>query len=493
MSATLKDKLKKLSSDFTECENLTIILAAGHGKRIKSNTSKMLHTIWGVPTVERVKNAVVGGIGNTNVIIVVGIKALDVADSVGKSEKTAFILQEEQLGTGHAVREALNGVVIPKSVKYCYVIYADMGLIDVDSMKQFQHSFIKSKTDMMALTGIFEGNVKDNYYGRIVRAKEFTKSGKKSKYYGDVIEIKEHKDILSITGNYSVCYRNEEFEYTKEELLAILEYNTGIYGFKMPYLLKYINTLDTNNAQGELYITDLLAIFNQEGLSIGAVSPHKMYVVLGFNNKSVLKEMEDIARFNIYQKLKDIVSISDPNDFFIDEEIVENILEMDSRGELLDIYIGKGVRIEKGVKLNYGLYLHKDVMLCGNIEFGRNVTVYDGAHIATFKNQKMSIGDNVRILHGDSIQGHIEIGANTVIERGVNITGSDEHNTIIGKNVVIKGVSYIYGCRVDDSAYIESSALYQKHIKCIYDKNGDLIKVKFVFPEAEGKEAISQI
>ncbi len=256
----INKELEKLSGQYKEKENLSIILAAGHGKRIKSSNSKMLHSIWGKPTVEIVRKAMVEGIKNSNTAIVVGIKAVDVASSVGVHDNNKFVFQAEQNGTGHAVDIALKAIEITEKTKYCYIIYADMGLIDKEAIAEFKKAFIKSKTDMMILTSIFDGDKKDNYYGRIVRAKAATASGQKSKYEGFVIEIKEHKDILSLEGDYTVKYKDETFLFTKDELLSIAEYNTGVYGYKMEYLRKYIDKLKTNNAQKELYITDLIAI-----------------------------------------------------------------------------------------------------------------------------------------------------------------------------------------------------------------------------------------
>ena len=488
-----REELKKVSTTFSQNENLIIILAAGHGKRIKSSTSKMLHPIWGVPTVERVRHAMNSGIGDNNTIIVVGIKALEVASIVGIHENNSFVFQEEQNGTGDAVNIALKNVEIPKSTKYCYIIYADMGLIDSEAISQFKVSFVESNTDMMALTGIFEGDEKDNYYGRIIRTKEFTLDGTKSKYKDFVIEIKEHKDILALDKNYISKYKDETFEFTKSELLSIKEYNTGVYGFKIEYLQKYIDYLQTNNAQKELYITDLISIFNNENLSVGAVSPIKMYVVLGFNNKSVLKEMEDIARNNIYQKIKDIITIADKDDFFIADDVLENIIELDKKDKPLDIYIGKGVRIESGVSINYGLMLHENVILSGNIILGTNVIIHDRARITTFEGQEFIISDNVEIMHTNHLQGHVSIGKNTRIERHVCITGSDTEPVIIGSNVLIKGTSYIYGCKIDDNVYIEGSTLYNKHIKAIYNSDNKIIHIKFIAPEPEGENAIEDL
>jgi len=98
------------SAEFDSSNEIAIILAAGHGKRIKSQTSKMLHKIWEIPTVERVYNACRLGIENINTMTVVGIKALDVLDVIGKRESNKFAFQEKQNGTGHAVQVALKEI-----------------------------------------------------------------------------------------------------------------------------------------------------------------------------------------------------------------------------------------------------------------------------------------------------------------------------------------------------------------------------------------------
>src|SRR3990172_8553761 len=98
----IEKRIKQLSSNYNpKCKELAVILAAGHGKRIKSQRSKMLHTIWGVPTVERVHNACTSAVKGINSVVVVGIKALDVLNVLGKRTNTAFAYQEKQNSTGH--------------------------------------------------------------------------------------------------------------------------------------------------------------------------------------------------------------------------------------------------------------------------------------------------------------------------------------------------------------------------------------------------------
>jgi bifunctional UDP-N-acetylglucosamine pyrophosphorylase/glucosamine-1-phosphate N-acetyltransferase len=173
-------------------KELAVILAAGHGKRIKSQTSKMLHKIWEVPTVERVYNACVDGIKDINIIIVVGIKAVDVMDVIGKRENTVFAYQEQQKGTGHAVQIALDKIEKKSFEGIVYIFPGDMGLIDKETLQTFRKNFLDSETDMMVLTGEYEGDPLKNSYGRIIRVKPKDSSGRSAgKDKDKVIRIME--------------------------------------------------------------------------------------------------------------------------------------------------------------------------------------------------------------------------------------------------------------------------------------------------------------
>ena len=488
--------VEELSSPFNEkSSEFAVILAAGHGKRIKSHRSKMLHKIWGITTVERVYNACKRGIPGINTVIVVGIKAVDVMNVIGKREHTQFAYQKHQNGTGHAVQVALNNI---KDIDdgIVYVLPGDMGLIDEATVSKFRSEFINSECDMMVLTGIFEGNPAENSYGRIIRVKaDDVKGNPSGKDEGKVIRIMEHKDILALDDNkpFILTYNGKEYAYSKEELIGNSEFNSGVYAFDYKKLIEHINSLSSNNVQNEIYITDLIALFNKNGYSVSAVSPQEQHVVMGFNNKSVLKKMEAIARKKIYDKLKDIIEIEDPDDFFIHERVVEEILELDKQNKLLDIYIGKGVYVGENVKLNYYLKLTKNIFVDGNVIFGEGVTVAPNVHLSCFPDQSLKIGNNVQILWGDIIKGNLEIDDNAIIESSVNMTGSDEFPTRIGKNVLIKGTSYLFGSIVDDEVFIEHSVLVKKHIKAVRNEKGKIQPVRYFIPEAEGSEVISDI
>ena len=288
-TSDIAEKVKSHSTKFKEpVYELAIILAAGHGKRLKSEKSKMLHEILGVPTVERVYDACKKGIDGANTIIVVGIKALDVVGYLGKKDKNIYAYQEVQHGTGHAVQVALEGLNDIPNDANVYVLPGDMGLIDAETLQQLRTEFIKSKADMIVLTGIYEGKPEENYYGRIVRTKNERRN---------VIEIIENKDIqaLPVDETYKVNYQGKEYLFTKDELIKNNEYNSGVFAFKYEKLAETIGQLKSENVQKEIYLTDLISIFNKKGYSVAAMAAEKNYVVMGFNTQEVLKEMNEIA------------------------------------------------------------------------------------------------------------------------------------------------------------------------------------------------------
>ena len=496
-SETIEQKINELSSEFNYALKRTaIILSAGHGKRIKSGTSKMLHRIWGKPTIERVYSACIAGLTEFNSRIVVGIKALDIMQLFGKKENNSFAYQAEQNGTGHAVQIGLQGIDAGKYSGTVLVLPGDMGLIDGETIKMFIEEFEKSNSDMMVLTGLYEGEPAHNSYGRIVRVKKTDTSGNDScNDFGKVIEIIEHKDILSINDNETreVNFNNRKYLFTKKELIENNEFNSGVFAFDFKYLHKLIFQINNNNVQGEVYLTDMISLFNQNGLTVGAISPAKQYVLMGFNDKTVLKQMNAIARKLIYDKLKNIVEIADPEDFYIADSVVGQIIDADKNGTLLDMFIGKGVYIGEHVKINTHLTLLRDVFVKGNVVFDKNVTVMENAHLSCFEGQKLSVGNNTEIFWGDIIKGNITIGRNCKIETNVNITGSDEFPLSIGNNVTVKGSSYIFGCFIGDNIFIEHSVLVKKKIYNDAENNAQIIKIKYVFPKPIGKEFIETI
>ncbi|MDQ7065775.1 MAG: NTP transferase domain-containing protein [candidate division KSB1 bacterium] len=474
-------------------DRVAIILAAGHGKRIKSETPKMLHKVWGVPTVLRVATAARKGLNTPNQVIVVGIKAVEVATASGKEKHRVFVYQSEQRGTGHAVKIALDAAGLNDYNGTVFIFPGDVGLLSADVVREFAEAFNEKPCDMMVLTSTYKGDPEYNYYGRIVRVPETDVDGRPAgDDAGKVIEIKEHKDILSLNDDepYITTYNGRKYAFSREELLNIREFNTGVYAFRARPLHEHINSLREDNVQGELYITDLIAIFNRSGLTVRAAVTQDEHSVLGFNVKSVLKEMEIIARHAAYEKLKDIITIVDRDDFFIADEVIDQILEMDEKEGPLDIAIGKGVYIGPNVRLNKGVIIKNHANLDGNIVLGDHVVIHEGVHLSTYPHQTLRIGARSEILKGDIIKGNLTIGENCRIESSVNMTGSDEYPTRIGNNVLIKGTSYIFGCIIEDDIWIEHSVLKCKYVERTVRKDGTIQPIRWVIPQPQGLDSI---
>lgn len=482
-------------SDQLNFENqaIAMILAAGHGKRIKSETPKMIHKIWGVPTVLRVANAARDGLNTNNQIIIVGIKAEEVAQACGREKNRVFAHQAEQHGTGHAVRIGLEAAKIQNYDGTIYIFPGDVGLLNRKVVSEFHRAFYENSCDMMVLTSLFNGNPEDNYYGRIIRVPAKDADGLPSgQDEGKVIEIIEHKDILSKNTNvpYVAKYNSRRYAFSRQKLLEIREFNTGLFAFRSQPLLEHIYNLREDNVQGELYVTDLISIFNKNILSVRAFATTDENAVLGFNVKSVLKQMEDIARNDAYEKLKDTITIFDKEDFFIADEVIEQILRRDSEQGPLDIVIGKGAHIGATVQLNKGVDIGSRAFLDGNVVLGENVKIQQDVHVSTYPDQTLKIGNGTEIFYGNIVKGNLIIGDNCHIESGVNMTGSDENPVRIGNNVLIKGTSYVFGCVIEDDVWIERSVLKNQYIEKTVRKDGSVQPVRWIMPPPEGLDSI---
>ncbi|MDX9703568.1 MAG: NTP transferase domain-containing protein [Candidatus Auribacterota bacterium] len=497
MTEDMKEIIKRYSSQFDNtCEILPIILAAGHGKRIKSETSKMLHTIWGKPSVERVSQAVKKGLETDNQIIVVGNKAKEVIQKVGETQNTVFAFQEDQKGTGHAVQIALEQLPdsILKQLEVIFVLPGDMGLITAETVRKIKDDFFNAHYDMVIMTGTYEGNPEDNYYGRVIRVPSINSAGKQSPDTGEVIQIMEFKDILNVdTNGYTVIHRDHRYHFTREQLLEIPEFNTGVYAFKAQPLISNINAIKSDNVQGEIYLTDLVSILNKNGYKIGISKARANDETLGFNVKSVLKEMEAIARKRVYNALKDIITINDYDDFFIADDLVERILELDSRSEAVDIVIGPGVHLGKDVHISRGVVIDKNTKIEGKVYINANTYIGSNCSMDNYEKQQITIGVNCQLLSGTVVRGNVSIGDNVRIESGVRLTGSDQYPTTIENNVLLKGTTYIFGSYVEQGVEIEQSILKQKRVERLIKKDGSVQAIRYCRPLPEGLDSLRDL
>ena len=131
--------------------------------------------------------------------------------------------------------------------------------------------------------------------------------------------------------------------------------------------------------------------------------------------------------------------------------------------------------------------------LCHYVRFGKNVTVGENVLLSCFPHQVFSIDDDVEILSGDIVKGNIEIGCKARIESSVNMTGSDEYPLRIGKNVLIKGTSYIFGSIIEDDVFIEHSVIIKKHVSRRLKRDGTIQPVRFYLPMPEGIDSVESL
>ena len=247
-----------------EQDIVAVILAAGKGTRMKSNKSKLVHKIYGKELVRRVvetaKKAEID-----DVVAVVGYKKEQVQLVLGDSVK--YVYQEEMLGTGHAVLQAEKYLKDKKGK--VVVLSGDVPIIRAETIKNLVQKSIDNKEYATLVTAIYNN---PTGYGRIIRD-----------VGGSVQEIVEEKDA-------------------SEEQRKIQEINAGIYCFDIQELLKALKELKPDNAQGELYLTDVVKIMNKKGLKTGAVTIKDNTEILGVNDRMQLEILTKVLKMRINQE-----------------------------------------------------------------------------------------------------------------------------------------------------------------------------------------------
>lgn len=483
--------IKQNNDTFNQKNNsFFIVMAAGHGKRIKSTTPKVLHRLWGEINLVRVINEISKGLKTDNQAIVIGKKADIVVNTLQKKKNRLYCYQREQLGTGHAVQTAVDSLNNSYKAKNIFIFPGDVGLITSEEIKNFKNYFQKNSCDMMMLTGQYSGDIRNNYYGRIVRVTD-----KADKNYGQVLAIVQQKDILcmKIKEQKTFSYANINYAFSKEELLKIREFDSGIFAFQYPLLKKYIKKIEKKNAQNEFYLTDLVAIFNHHQLKISTYSITNSDLILGFNDKSTLHKMENIIRLDRYQKVKNCIVIENKERFFIHDEVIKNLLISDKKGNILDLFVGTDSFIGRNVKIGKNVYIGQNIILNGNIVLEDNVRLESNITISNYEKQKIIIGNGTTLLGNTTLKGNVKIGKKCFFENHLQLTGSDQHPLKIGIGVHIKGNTYLYGCVIEDYCFIEYCTLIQKKINCVRGKKGEVRPIKFVFPLPQGKDFIENL
>lgn len=241
-----------------------VILAAGKGTRMKSELPKVIHEALGKPMVEySIGAAMEAGAKESDICLVVGHKAEMVKETV--KENVIFVLQEEQLGTGHAVKCAKDFI---GNEGLTMVLCGDTPLITGATLKKLVDVHVTEGNAITVLTAIAED---PTGYGRIIKDS-----------WGKFVKIVEQKDA------------------TLEEQ-RVQEINSGMYIFNSDILTATLSKLTNDNAQGEYYLTDTIEIVKSEGLGVVATMViDDMAEIKGVNSPEQLAEAEEILRMRLF-------------------------------------------------------------------------------------------------------------------------------------------------------------------------------------------------
>lgn len=399
----------------------SIILAAGKGTRMKSDTPKVLHTIFDKTLVGYVIDAVNNtGLADENFVIV-GHQAERVEEYINKNYDSAkCVLQSPQLGTGHAVSMALpylkdfDGEVI--------ILCGDTPLITSETIKEFVEYHRDNKSDLTVMSAIFENPTN---YGRIIRNQD-----------SSLNSIVEEKDATP-------------------EQKDVKEINAGIYCINWAKIKPAFNELTSNNAQGEYYLTDIIKWGNEKNLSVNAYTLKNNEEIFGINSKTHLAEATKMLNNKIVQKhLDNGVQIIDPATTWIspETEIGADTVIYPS------CYINGKNKIGKHCKIGPFAHLRGDVVLEDYVKIGNFVEV-----------KKTTIKSHTNACHltylGDSeIGSNVNIGAGT-ITANYNPLTKVKSKTIIKDNVKIGSNSVLVApVTIEEGANVGAVGVITKNI-----------------------------
>jgi bifunctional UDP-N-acetylglucosamine pyrophosphorylase / glucosamine-1-phosphate N-acetyltransferase len=396
-----------------------VILAAGQGTRMNSSHPKVLHTIAGKSMLQHVIDA--GRVfDDAHLHVVIGHGAEQIRKAF-KGCDVHWIVQEQQLGTGHAVQQALP-FLRPKAT--ALILYGDVPLVNPATLKQL---VLSVDTDNMALLTVELENPAG--YGRILRDVD-----------GRVVGIVEQKDAT-------------------EEQLRIHEVNTGIMAASVAGFSRWLPALQNNNAQKEFYLTDIIAMAHADGVCINTQSALSEAEVLGVNDRHQQARLERIFQDKQARALMaQGVTLMDPQrfdcrgqiqagrDVIIDVNVVfHGVVELGDNVTVEPNCVISNSKIGDNSRIKANSVI-EDAVLGESVDIGpfarlRPGTVLgDGVRIGNFVETKNSVmGANSKANHLAYI-GDAEIGDDCNIGAGTitcNYDGANKHKTRIGDNVFI--------------------------------------------------------
>ncbi|WP_434762235.1 bifunctional UDP-N-acetylglucosamine diphosphorylase/glucosamine-1-phosphate N-acetyltransferase GlmU [Vibrio fortis] len=380
-----------------------VILAAGKGTRMYSNTPKVLHTLAGKPMVKHVIDTC-NGLGAQNIHLVYGHGG-DQMKATLAEESVNWALQAEQLGTGHAVDQASAHFADDEKV---LVLYGDVPLISAETIENLLDA---QPTGGIALLTVVLDN--PTGYGRIIRRN------------GPVVAIVEQKDAT-------------------DEQKLIKEINTGVMVATGGDLKRWLSGLSNDNAQGEYYLTDVIAAAHDEGRAVEAVHPNSPIEVEGVNDRSQLARLERAYQAEQADKLlKQGVMLRDPSRF-------------DLRGELqcgMDVEIDVNVIIE------------------GSVSIGDNVTIGAGCVLKDCEIDDNTVIRPYSVIEGATVGEDCTVGPFTRLRPGADMR-NDSH---VGNFVEVKNTRLGEGSKANHLTYLGDAEIGQRvnvgagAITCNYD------------------------
>ena len=367
-----------------------IILAAGKGTRMRSAIPKVLHKLAGKPLLEHVV-ATARNLSPTKIHVVVGHGSEQVSAAVSGDDVTCH-KQQNQLGTGHAVAQALPQCDPASNV---LILFGDVPLMSAKTLQ----NLLASTTDAPS---VLAAHIPDpTGYGRVIRDA-----------HQRFVEIVEEKDA-------------------SEEQRAVQEVNTGVIAAPASLLTTLLSRVNNQNAQAEYYLPDVLGIAREDGMTVNVVVSEDPAEILGVNNRLQLEELERILQQRLAEKL------------LLDGVAVSDRRRLDIRGELT---CGEGVSIDINV------LLEGDVTLGDNVTIGANCVIRDAAIGANTVIQPFShieravigtdcfIGPYARLRPGTDLGSAVRIGNFVETKNSTLGAGSKaNHLAYIGDTTVGEG------------------------------------------------------
>ncbi len=425
-----------------------IILAAGKGKRMVSNKPKVLHLLGGMPLLEHVINTA-NELKPEKIYVVYGNGGSTLPDQMSHLKNVEWIHQDQQLGTGHAVMQAVPHCDPNDQI---LVLYGDVPLVPAATLQQLIKDTPRNGVGLVVTV------LKDpSGFGRIIRSE-----------VGNILAIVEHKDATP-------------------KQRKIKEINTGIISTMARHLQTWLPALKNNNKQNEYYLTDIIELANIEGVPVGGVIEHDFESVLGVNDRWQLANMERHYQKSLARELAySGVTVRDPT-------------RLDIRGQhsiAPEVIIDINVVMEGKVKIGANSEIGPNVYL-KNVDIGENVrvlanSVIEGAkigdnceigpfarirpetvihHNAKVGNfveiKKSTLGEGSKANHltylGDATIGkHVNIGAGTIT---CNYDGVNKFQTIIEDDVFIgSNSSLLAPVKIGKNAYIAAGSAISQDV-----------------------------